>query len=301
MKTHLLALVVLAVPSVALAEKAAAPAKGAADKGGDKAVAELKAIHEKMNKTWETGDTAAFKDMLSDTFWMGWDIDEAGRPVQQASKAEVIKMMDDMQKMMKAMNAKMSYTQKMLDCKVSGDLGVCIQEGEGSMTAEKMPPMAMTFRETNVFKKEKGAWKGIHHHGSLARWPELPAKSIAMTAKTAQWMDLPGQKNMKMSPLWMNPVTQQGVALIKFTADGKLPRHIHPHASAYYVIEGGGSGTIDGKEVAFTPGTVVYRAPKEVHTSTMKAGTVMFSVIDGPMVDVMVDEKGNPLPQTAQK
>jgi mannose-6-phosphate isomerase-like protein (cupin superfamily) len=130
----------------------------------------------------------------------------------------------------------------------------------------------------------------------------MPMKSMAMTVKTAQWMDLPGRPGMKLSPIWMNPITQQSVGLVKFMTEMKQPKHMHPYASTYYVIEGAMTASVDGKEQVFGPGSIVYRAPKEVHTTSARAGTIVYSVTDGPMIDL--DEKGQPLPpspQTAQK
>ncbi len=283
----------LLLSSVAVAEKAAPVDKGAA---------ELKALHEKLNKAWETNDQATIKSSISDQMWGSWDMDEAGRPNSQSSLAEVLKMSDDMTKMMKAMGATMKMESKKLDCKASGDMGVCLHEGDFTMTMPKMPPVTMSFRETNVFKKEKGAWKAVHHHGSLAKAPDMPAKSMAMTAKTAQYMDAPNRPGMKMAPIWMNPVTQQMVGVMKTTVEVKQAKHFHPYAAAFYVIEGTMTTTgPDGKDTAYGPGSIFYRAPKEVHATTLKPNTTVFAVTDGPLVEVFVDDKGQPLPQTAQK
>src|SRR5262245_37655871 len=80
--------------------------KKPADKGPDKAAAELKAIHEKMNQAWLTGDAATFASNISDTPWVSWDTGEAGRPIEQTTKAQAVKMFEDMQKMVKMMGAK---------------------------------------------------------------------------------------------------------------------------------------------------------------------------------------------------
>jgi ketosteroid isomerase-like protein len=292
MKRVIVALVAFA--SLAQAEKAK-PAAGAAD-------AELKAACEKMGQAWANADEAAFTGALADEIWGSWDMDEAGRPATQATKADVVKEFQSMSKMMKMMGAKAEMKPTSTVCKTSGDLGVCFVEGEMTMTIPKMPPMTMSFRGTDVAKKEKGAWKWVHHHGSLAKWPMMPMKTMAMTAKNATWMDAPDRPGMKMSPIWMNPVTKQMTALMTVTKEIKQARHFHPYAAAFVVLEGQMITTgPDGKDTAYGPGSILYRAPKELHTTTLKPGTTVFAATDGPIVEIYVDDKGNPMPPTAQK
>jgi len=60
------------------------------------------------------------------------------------------------------------------------DMGyaVCVEEGE-NMTADGRP-VKVRHRATNVFRREQGQWKLVHHHTDLS--PELQ-KAVAVEAK----------------------------------------------------------------------------------------------------------------------
>src|SRR5262249_15285854 len=90
--------------STAFANGAANPA-AAADKG----VGDLKAFAEKMNQAFLTLDINYIKGAISDTPWVTWDTDAAGRPTSHSTKADTMKNLEQMDKMLKAMNAKVSF------------------------------------------------------------------------------------------------------------------------------------------------------------------------------------------------
>jgi len=52
--------------------------------------------------------------------------------------------------------------------RASGDMGytVCIEEGENKDSSGK--PIRVSHRATNVFRREGGKWKLVHHHTDLS-------------------------------------------------------------------------------------------------------------------------------------
>lgn len=273
----------------------AAPAMAHPEKGSSKAEAELKALSEKMMNSWASADEPTFRAALAETIWGAWDLDMAGRPASLGTKADVMKFFDAMTKGLVAAGGSLKVSITNNDCHASGDLGVCLLVGDGTLTMPNMPPMSLgQFRNTEVFKREKSGWKIVHHHGSVGQLPDMPANFMAMTAKTAKYMPVPGMPGHLMAPIWMNPITQQSVAIMKIGKDGlKQGRHMHPYAYALTVLEGGITTTdSNGKEREFGPGSVLYRAPREVHTTTIKPNSAVFMITDGPME--MLDEKGAP-------
>ena len=288
----------LLIGIAALALSAQAFAKGGGAEWDAKSAADLKTIVEKFNADFVKGDMTAVKAAISDDVWGAWDLDMAMKAGSWANKAELNKFFDEMTGMMKKMGGSMGWKTTKLDCKVSGSLGVCFVEGDQTMNMPKMPPMTVAMRNTEVFAKEKGGWKIVHHHGSVAKEPPMPPKSIATNAKaTAGWMVLgPDMPGAKLLPLWMNPANMSSSGLMKVTQQIKQPRHFHPYSMTFSVLEGSiVTSDAAGKDVEYGPGSVIYRAAGEVHQTTLKAGAVMFVVMTGPMATVYVDESGKPI------
>jgi ketosteroid isomerase-like protein len=295
--TKILGIAVLAICSNAFA-------KGAA--GGDwdeKAAGELKSTLQKAYEGFAKGDAKPILDNVADNIWGSWGYDMANQPNQQKSKAELAKFFDEAFGMMKKMGATVAIANVKIDCHVSGSLGVCLAESDQTMTMPKMPPMTVSLRSNETFAKEKGAWKWIHHHESVAKNPPFPPKSVGWTPKTpgGTWMEAgPDMPGVKMMPLWMNPANMYSAAVMKATQTVKQPRHIHPYPFTFTVLE----GTIvtsdeNGKDHEYGPGSVVYRAPGEPHQTTIKQGAVVFGVAAGPMMTIPVDEKGQPVKQAS--
>jgi len=285
------------VGMVSLAQAGAPAPKAPAAKANP--AAELKTLATKMLDAWSSGDREAFKNGLADNMWGGaWDLDMAGRPAAWATQAEVLKMYDEMVDGMKKAGGQMTMKLTKLECKAGGNLGVCISEVDVTATMPGMPPFSGGARATQVFEKGAKGWKAIHHHGSVSRAPELPPKSIMVNLKTAKWMDapMPDMPGLKVVPLWVNPITQSMAMVLKATKDIKQARHLHPYAMTLSVL----AGTLvtsdeNGKDKNYGPGSVIYRAANEIHTTTIKTGATVFAVADGPMVNVMVDDSGNPI------
>jgi ketosteroid isomerase-like protein len=272
---------------------------GSALAKGAKDLESLKAAQDKMNKAFESGDMTAARALIADEVWGVWDYDMAGRPAAWAKTDDLMAAMTQMMDAMKAMGATWTFKVTALDCRIGGDLGICLQEGDATMNIPNMPPMTMAMRGTDVWqKKGKAGWKAVHHHASLAKAPDMPGQFMAANAKTAKWMDMPGRPEAKVMPLWMNPADQSMAALMKVGKEGmKQAKHMHPFPFAGVVMEGSITTTAaDGKDTKFGPGTVFYRAAKEVHSTSIEPGSVLFMVATGPMQDIFVDDAGNPLP-----
>jgi len=235
--------------------------------------------------------------------WSAYDLDMGMKPTVWASKADLSKFFDEAMGMMKKAGGTWSWRTTKLECKASGALGICIIEGDSTMTMPKMPPMMASMRSTEVFAKEKGGWKWMHHHTSAARDP-LPSKFMATSTKAASgWMDgPPDMAGIKLLPVWMNAANGYSTGIMKATQTLKQPRHIHPYPFTFVVLEGSVvTSDENGKDHEYGPGSVVYRAANEPHQTTVKQGAVVFSVGTGPMMNIPVDDKGQPLPQHAQK
>jgi hypothetical protein len=289
---------VLAAGAAMLACGVGTASAGKGGGGEDKAVAELKAATVKMMDAWASGNAKDFGGGLSASLWNAWDTDMVGRPAGWTNTESLMKFYSEAMGMMKSMGASMKFTPRSIDCHASGDLGVCLVEADTTMTMPKMPPMSMPVRSTEVYRKEKGVWKAVHHHGSIAKDFDMPAKFMALSGKSGNFMDAPGMPGMKMAPIWMNPMTQQGAAVFKAGAEGmKQPRHFHSFGATIAVLEGAiVTSDVNGKDAEFGPGSVVYRAAKELHTTTIKPNSVFLVVTDGPFDSIYVDASGKPLP-----
>ncbi len=262
------------------------------------ATAELKAACQKMNDAFAKQDLEAFKTLFAEPGWGAWDLDMSGRPGAWATGKDVVKFFDDAFKQAKQMGVTMSWVDKGINCHATGNWGVCLVEGELTTTIPKMPPLTAAFRSTEVLEKQKGGWKIVHHHGSVAKAPPMPPKFMAINAKNAQWVDAgPDMPGVKVSPIWMNPVTMASAMLFKVGATPvKQARHIHPFPATFTVLEGTmtTSGP-DGKDTVYGPGTIVYRAAGEQHQTTLMPNSMIYGVLDGPMVTIYVDNMGKPV------
>jgi ketosteroid isomerase-like protein len=260
--------------------------------------AALRALNEKMMNAWCKGDKDSFKSTLSDQIWSAWDLDMAGKPMAVKTNADLMKLFDEMSAMMKAMGATTEANLTKNDCRVSGDLGVCMVEATMKMSAPQMPPMTMPVRSTEVFQRVKGTWKVVHHHGSMAQASPMPPNFMALNAKSAKMEPVPGMPGMSATILWMDPVTQAMVGLMKVGKGGmKQARHTHNAAVSFYVVSGSVITTDgNGKDTAFGPSSVIYRPAGLFHNTTIKPNTTVFMVTTGSLA--AVDEAGKPVPST---
>jgi ketosteroid isomerase-like protein len=268
---------------------------GAAPGWDEKGAAELKAITQKEIDAWTKQDVEAMSAPLSAKMLSAWDLG-MGRPVNFANKAALNKHFNQTMMMAKAAGCTecCSFKTTALECRASGNLGVCTLEGEETMTMKNMAPMKLNLRTTEIFEKEGTAWKVIHHHGSLAKAPEMPVKTIATNAKSTAWVDAHDMPGVKMIPIWMNDSTMGSASLMKVTKEVKQPPHMNAFPMTVAVMEGMLATTdATGKLTEYGPGTVLYRPANEMHEMVMKPGLVLFTVTEGP--PMMLDKEGKPL------
>jgi len=221
----------------------------------------------------------------------------AMQPQTSNSKADLTKTFNQMLGAMKQMGGSVTFKTSRLECRASGALGVCQLEGDQTMTMPKMPPMTVSTRSTEVFQKDKGAWKWVHHHTSIAKAAQFPPHMAAYSGKSSGFADMgdPNMPGMQMIPIWMNPTNGYGAAIMKATQTVVQPRHMHPYPFTFAVLQGSiVTSDASGKDVEYGPGSIVYRAPGEPHKTTIKAGSVVFGVLAGPMMTVLVDANGQP-------
>src|SRR5262249_24109308 len=147
------------------------------------------------------------------------------------SKAEMDKFFEEAMATMKKMGSSMAWKTTHLDCRASGAMGVCMVQGEVTMSMPKMPSLSVQINNTAVFATDKGTWKIVHHQGAVAKEPPLPVKTIAVSSKTTSgWVDAPpNMPGVKMLSLWTNPADLDSATIMKVTQVVKEARHIHPY------------------------------------------------------------------------
>lgn len=292
------------------AAEVASPGTGMWDEA---AAQELRAEFEKMVGMWEAQDGEALEGLITDDgFLTSFDLDLENKPMRMPSREVAVRYVEEMFGQMKKMGGTLAIGQHALDCRATSAFGVCVMEFDFVATMPDGTKMTQPSRVTGAFRKGDDGWKWTHWHTSLAQLPSPPTPPTApatptmapssVSSKDLKWAPLPGVDGGEMAVVWENPVSHAMAVFFRTTKDIQAPRHFHTSNGALQVIKGEFAWTYpDGRSFAIKAGGFGFQPAREVHTTSIKKGSLFFYVSsDGPFDLVPVDEQGKPLPPPAK-
>lgn len=272
----------------------------------------LRASFEQMLAAVDAGDV---NTAMSTTATEGWklpsyDLDFEGNPIRYASPADARATLESMTVQLRKMRAKLQSVINAFDCQGSSTFAVCVADVVQTVTMPDGTRMPGSGRVTAAARKGNDGWKWTHWHMSLAQAappppqpvvvappPPPPLPIAAVNTKDLAWKDVPNMQGVQEAMVWENPTTHESAVFMKVGKATKMPRHYHSVATHGYIVKGGLTVTDEaGKAHEVSQGGWYYEPAKALHTTDVKAGTVVLHIQSGPFDTVMVDDKGNPLP-----
>jgi len=268
---------------------------------------ELKAQMTKMLAAIDSGDVdTAVSTMAPESEELpSFTLDPEGKAIKSANLEDAKNRTKEAMGEMKKTGAKLKTDVKSIHCQAASTLGICALEIERNVQFPDGKQVAMSGRVTAAARKGSDGWRWTHWHLSYAKEPESTAapsdatsEAASMDQRDLKWQDVPGVKGAQIATVWTNPKTKASANFIKAPKGFNVPRHYHSAPIQMVLLEGDLTITEEGggKVHELKAGSWGLEPAKTIHTTTSKKGALAFMISLAPFDQVMVDEKGLPLP-----
>ena len=289
--------------------EAPAPPPPPAAQWDDGATQELRAMLDKINRAFETGDMATARSLIaSDGALDIYDFDAQGQPAKFTSADDLFKASEQMMADSKKAGIVMTQEIKAAKCQATATFGACTQEMDAHMTMPDGSKQTLSFRGTGTARKGADGWKWTHWHASYATLPPpmpapapptVPMSPAAYNLKKLKWTAVPnGPKGLKIAMVWEHPVTKAQAVFVQMPKKTAMPRHHHTPNMWMTVVKGSLKVTgDDGKAIEVKAGGYAQAPGGMIHTTESKKGAILFQLTDGPFDTIM---EAAPTPAAAE-